>query len=163
MSTNSDYERSRLSREVGRTGTGGMATPSEPAERDAIQRTADKADELKDRVTDKADELKDRAGAAGQQATERVDAAMTATGERLNSIAQRVHESAPSGQAGEAAHKAAQALERSGEYLQRADPQMVRSDLERIIRDHPLETLAIGLGIGFLIGKSRSSRRSYHG
>jgi ElaB/YqjD/DUF883 family membrane-anchored ribosome-binding protein len=34
---------------------------------------------------------------------------------------------------------------------------MVRSDLERVIRDHPIEALLVGAGIGFLV--ARATRR----
>lgn len=152
--TNSDFDRTRT------TGTTGMAGTDD---RSTAQRATEKAGELKDRATEKAGELKERAAQASHQAGERIDSAMTATGERMSDLAQTVRERAPAGQAGDVAQNAARALERGGEYLQRADPNMVRSDLEQIIRDHPIEALAIGLGIGFLIGKSMNSRRNYYG
>jgi len=162
---------------TGTTGTTGMPGTTTTGSQDRMQQAAnkadelkdkalDKADELKDKALDKADELKDRAAQAGQQANERIDSAMTATGERLTDLAQTVRERAPAGQAGDVAHNAARALERGGEYLQRADPTMVRNDLENMIREHPIEALAIGLGIGFLLGKSMSgsnNRRNYYG
>ena len=48
-------------------------------------------------------------------------------------------------------------LDRSGEYLQTADLQMVRSDLERVIREHPIESLLVGVGVGYLV--ARATRR----
>ena len=132
--SNSDYDYTRTTGTPGTTGTTGATGSGSTQQREA-----------------------------GQQATERVDSAMTATGERMTGLAQTLREKAPEGQAGEVAYNAARALERGGDYLQRADPTMVRSDLENVIRDHPIEALAISLGIGFLIGKSMSNRRSYYG
>jgi hypothetical protein len=68
-----------------------------------------------------------------------------------------VREKAPEGKAGEVAVKAADVLDRSGEYLQAANLQMVRSDLERVIREHPIESLLVGMGIGYML--ARATRR----
>jgi ElaB/YqjD/DUF883 family membrane-anchored ribosome-binding protein len=98
-----------------------------------------------------------KAAEVGDAAAGKVDSAMTATGEQFSTLAQTVREKAPEGKAGEVATMAADALERSGEYLQTADLQMVRSDLERVIRDHPIEALLVGAGIGYLV--ARATRR----
>lgn len=163
MTINNDFDRTRTTGTAGTPGTGGASMADKAT--DIKDKALDKATELKDTAADKAAELRDRASVAGQQASERIDSAMTATGERLTGLAQTVRERAPAGQAGDVAHNAARALEQSGDYLQRANPNMVRSDLENIIRDHPIEALAIGLGVGFLLGKSLSgnSRRNYYG
>jgi uncharacterized membrane-anchored protein YhcB (DUF1043 family) len=34
---------------------------------------------------------------------------------------------------------------------------MVRGDLERVIREHPIESLLVGVGIGYLV--ARATRR----
>jgi len=166
-----DFDTTRTTGTTGMSGTTGAGMPGTGATgttgaQDRMHQAQEKAGELKDMATEKAGELKERAAQAGHQATERIDSAMTATGERLTDLAQTVRERAPAGQAGDVAHNAARALERGGDYLQRADPTMVRSDLENVIRDHPIEALAIGLGIGFLLGKAMSSnnnRRNYYG
>ncbi|NTU85997.1 MAG: hypothetical protein HGA45_42840 [Chloroflexales bacterium] len=169
MTTNRDFDRTNINRETGGGSTSGRVDPTSAGERAAAQagelkdRAAAQAGELKDHAAAQADELKGRAAEAGQQAAERIDSAMSATGEGMRNLAQTLRQNTPGGQTGEVAQTAARALERSGAYLERADPQMVRSDLEQIIRDHPIETLVIGLGIGFLLGKSRSSRRGYYG
>jgi vacuolar-type H+-ATPase subunit H len=103
------------------------------------------------------DDARAKAAEVGDAAAGKVDSAMTATGEQMSTLAQTVREKAPEGKAGEVAYKAADALERGGEYLQTADLQMVRSDLERIIRDHPIEALLVGVGVGYLV--ARATRR----
>ncbi len=170
MTINNEFDRTRTGGMPGTSGTTGAddrSTAQRAAEKagEVKDRAVEKATDLKDRAVDTAGDIKDKAAVAGQQASERIDSAMTATGERLSGLAQTVRQNAPAGQVGDVAHNAARALEQSGEYLQRADPNMVRSDLENVIRDHPIEALAIGLGIGFLLGKSMSSnsRRNYYG
>lgn len=137
------------------------------------KQATDKAGELAQNAVDKvkqaADDLRSKdpseivgdarakAAEVGDTAAQKVDSAMTATGQQFTSLAQTVREKAPEGKAGEVATKAADALERSGEYLQTADLQMVRSDLERVIREHPIEALLVGVGIGYLV--ARATRR----
>jgi len=103
------------------------------------------------------DDARAKAAEVGDAAATKVDSAMTATGEQMSTLAQTVRENAPEGKAGEVASKAADALDRGGEYLQTADLQMVRGDLERVIREHPIESLLVGVGIGYLV--ARATRR----
>lgn len=116
------------------------------------------ASEIASDVKDKASELgaqaKDKAGELGAQAADKADAAMTATGERMESLAQTVRDKAPEGKVGEMATSAANALERGGNYLQQADLTDVRGDLESFIRRRPVESLLVGLGVGFLLARA---------
>lgn len=101
------------------------------------------------------DDVKQRAADASGAASDRIDSAMTSTGEQFQNIAQRVRENAPtSGTMGNVATSAADALERSGSYLKQADVNQVRGDLESIIRQRPIESLLVGLGIGYLLARS---------
>lgn len=129
---------------------------------DVASQVSEKATQVKDKVTEAAAPVLDKVTEASGQAGERINDAMTSTGEQMTNLAQQVRERAPSsGQAGEVAAAAATALERSGDYLQRADLQTVRYDLEGMIRQHPIEALAIGVGLGFLLGRSMNRRNYY--
>jgi Tfp pilus assembly protein PilF len=76
----------------------------------------------------------------------------------MTDVAQTIREKAPiSGPVADAANTAATTLERAGTYLQEQDLADMRADLEGIIRRHPIESLLIGLGIGYLL--ARSTRR----
>jgi ElaB/YqjD/DUF883 family membrane-anchored ribosome-binding protein len=129
---------------------------------DLAQNTVDKVKQTASDLRSKdpseiVSDARQKAAEVGDVAASKVDSAMTATGEQISTLAQTVREKAPEGKAGEVATKAADALERSGEYLQTADLQMVRSDLERVIREHPIEALLVGAGIGYLL--ARATRR----
>ena len=54
----------------------------------------------------------------------------------------------------EAADTAADTLERAGAYLREQDLTSIRADLEGLIRRHPLESLLVGLGVGYLLARS---------
>jgi phage I-like protein len=130
----------------------------------------DKAAELKDKasgmstsdvvdtVKEKASDLGDRAQVAGAQAAAKADDAMTATGGQMHTIAQTIREKVPAeGRVGEVAQQAADVLDRSGTYLQESNLNDVRGDLEQMIRRYPVQSLLVGLGVGYLL--ARATRR----
>jgi hypothetical protein len=140
--------------------------PNRPTTSGATQRefdqTAEKAHDTIDRTTDAAhsavDSVADKAQQVGAQAVDKVDAATTDVGAKMTEAAQTIREKAPmSGPVADAASTAATTLERAGTYLQQQDLADMRADLEGIIRRHPIESLLIGLGIGYLL--ARSTRR----
>jgi ElaB/YqjD/DUF883 family membrane-anchored ribosome-binding protein len=101
----------------------------------------------------KVDEAKARARHAGAQSHAKADSTMTSTGERMEHAAHEVRERSPEGQAGRVAGRAADTMEQGGRYLQDSSPNDVRHDLEYMIRKHPVESLLVGAGIGFLFAR----------
>lgn len=137
----------------------GTRTPQEIADdaRNAASAAADDArgtlDDARAKVEDLAGKAKDKASEVGSQAADKLDSAMTSAGTQMDNLAQKVIEKAPEGPLGDAAINAAGALERGGRYLQQADVESIRGDLEGIIRRRPIESLAVGLGLGFIIAR----------
>lgn len=114
---------------------------------DMARQATDKAKDITENITDKASEI-------GDQASVKADAAMSATGAKMETLAQTVRENAPAGKVGDFATTAANALERGGNYLQASDLSDVQGDLEQIIRRRPVESLLVGLGVGFLLARA---------
>jgi len=114
--------------------------------------------ELASTAKDKAAEFgataRDKAGEFGSTANERADSAMSAAGQRMEDFATTLRERAPEGRVGEFAVGAADALKRGGDYLESADLNMVRGDMEDLIRRYPVHSLAIGFGLGFLLARA---------
>lgn len=142
------------------------ADQAEASGSNVLHKASDKVREVAQELRSKdigavASDVRERASEVGTQAAERVDTAMSATGERMTDFAQTLREHAPQGKAGDIAQSTADVLERSGSYLQHADLNVVRNDLERLIRQHPIESLLVGAGIGFLL--ARATRRSRYG
>jgi ElaB/YqjD/DUF883 family membrane-anchored ribosome-binding protein len=127
------------------------------------ERIAEKAEQVKDKAAETVEQVKDKAAEVGHEAAARVDSAMTSTGDKMTDAARMLREKAPSGQAGDVAQGAARALERGGEYLRSNDVEGVRSDLETLVREHPIQALAIGFGVGFMVARSMRPRRGYYG
>ncbi len=121
----------------------------------AVDTVSDKAQQVASTVKDTAQDLKDKAQDLGQQAAERADATTTTVGEKMSDVAQTIRERAPStGTLGNVADTAATTLDRAGTYLQQQDLSDMRADLEDIIRRHPIESLLVGLGVGYLLARS---------
>jgi len=133
---------------------------------DAVDRATDKAHTTVDSVADKAQQVAgkaqdlgaqvaDKAQDLGAQAVDRADAATTTVGGKMTDVAQTIRDNAPtSGPIANAADTTADALERAGSYLQAQDLTDIRSDLEGIIRRYPVESLLVGLGLGYLLARS---------
>jgi ABC-type transporter Mla subunit MlaD len=140
---------------------------SDSATERELERTADKAHDAVDAARDKAADLADQAQKVsaqvadqaqkvGAQVADKADAATTTVGEKMTDVAQTIRDKAPtSGPVADAADTAAETLERAGTYLREQDLSGIRADLEGIIRRHPIESLLIGLGVGYLLARSR--------
>jgi len=141
--------------------TADTSSPVEKAQ-DKAQQVAsniqDKAQDVKDKAQQVAGDVKDKAQQVSGQAVDRADAATTTVGAKMTDAAQTLRERAPvEGPMADAAEKTADTLERAGTYLQQQDLAGMKADLESLIRRHPMESLLVGLGIGYLL--ARSTRR----
>ncbi len=124
-----------------------------------MHQAADKAREIADNLRSKdageiAHEARARASEVATAAADKAEQAMTATGERMSTLAQTVREKAPEGPIGDLAMNTASALEQGGTYLRESNLSDVRSDLEVMIRHHPIESMLVGLGVGYLLARS---------
>jgi uncharacterized protein YjbJ (UPF0337 family) len=82
--------------------------------------------------------------------------ATAAVGEKIGSLADVIREKAPhEGAVGTAATTVAEKLDVAGSYLQKKSLEHIGGDLSGLIRRHPVPSLLIGLGIGYLLGRTR--------
>ena len=123
-----------------------------------IDAARDKAANLADQAQQAGAQVADKAQQVGTQVADKADAATTTVGEKLTDVAQTIRHNAPaSGPVADAADTAAETLQRAGTYLREQDLAGIRGDLEGLIRRHPIESLLVGLGVGYLL--ARSTRR----
>lgn len=133
-----------------------------------IDRQVDKAEKKIDDAADKAKQVatdlkqasrdaQHKAEAVASDVNQKADETLTTAGEKMEDLASVVREKAPDGKLGEMAATTADKLEEGGRYLQDADLDRIRTDLERVIRERPIESLLVGLGLGYLF--ARASRR----
>lgn len=90
----------------------------------------------------------------GEEAATRVSQAASSMGGRIRSAAESVRETTSAeGPVAHAANSVADKLDRIGGYLEEQDLAGVRDDVEGIIRRYPVETLLVGLGMGYLLAR----------
>lgn len=112
-------------------------------------------DAMRDKAQETVDNIKDRAQEVSSQVADKADSATTRIGTKMTDAAQTIRERAPSsGPVSEVADTAAQTMERAGTYLQEQDLAGMRADLEGVIRQHPIESLLVGFGVGYLLARS---------
>lgn len=99
-------------------------------------------------------------GGAAARAQERIALRMRQAAERLGSAAERIEEIAderltdgPLERAGRLAHSVAGSMDSVAGYLREGDVERVRRDLERRVRERPLQSLLLGVAAGWVAGK----------
>lgn len=103
-------------------------------------------------------DAKAKAQELGTAAAEKVGGATKAVGEKMSSLAGSLRESAPQeGTMGSAAQTVANQLDNAGSYLQDNTFDNMARDVTGLIRRYPMQSLLVGLGIGYLF--SRRSER----
>lgn len=128
----------------------------DPEVRDQVKRTAKAAQH------EAGDMVREKAGQLGERAETRINEGMQQAADRLETAAERLDrlaeeridgESGARARAGDLAHSAADTMESVARYLRENDAQGLRSDLERQVRDKPVQTLLVGVAAGWVAGK----------
>ena len=88
----------------------------------------------------------------GATAAKKANEAAPVIGERMKSLANVIREKAPrEGKIGTTATKVAGGLESASNYLQEKKFDHLGEDFRGLVRRYPLQSLLIGLGLGFLL------------
>jgi len=135
---------------------------------------AEKADTAVSSISDK---VQDAVGDMGEKATSaassvihsaqdaatfvgnKADDGLHAVGAGLKSFGDTVRHSAPrSGMAKDSMGAVADTLENTGKFLEEEGFSGIAAELTSMIKRNPVPSLFVGIGIGFLIGRSLSSR-----
>lgn len=122
----------------------------------------DKAGELKEKAGEKAAELKEKAsetmhqlsGKAHEMASdlhEKTDRSLHSLGEKMTRVAGTAREKGLT--------TVADRLESGGQFLTENGVNELSEKATGLIRQHPVESMVVGLGIGILLGSLLSARR----
>jgi hypothetical protein len=135
-----------------------------------VQETASSlADKAKDAASAVADKTKEMASSAAHSVSDtasnlghKADDAVGSVGTGMKNLAGTVREKAPhEGMLGTAASRAAGALESGGRYIEEEKLSGMAGDFTGMLKENPILTLCIGVGIGFLLAQMiPSGRRS---
>jgi ElaB/YqjD/DUF883 family membrane-anchored ribosome-binding protein len=151
-------------------GTGGTGTSDASFSRDSSTDAAGLADRAKsaastagEKLSDVGSTVRDRAGSLKQTLAN----ALESGAERLRSQGagggQIAGSSATGGSStmvgegnrlGEATNQLAGGLQASADWLRDADLDGLRTGVERQVKEHPGRTLAVAVGVGYLLGKA---------
>jgi len=112
------------------------------------------AEDAASRLFETVDRTKDQAQELGSSVSAKAQHATTAAGQTLQSLAGTIRDRAPQeGSVGTAAATAAEKLERAGTYLRERGIDGAVDDLTILIRRYPVQSLIIGVGIGYLLAR----------
>lgn len=155
------------------TGFGHMekSSPTDAGSRgsDLASRVGEKAEELTaaagqkaSSVAEKAKEMardaSNKAGDLAKNVGHKADEAVSSVGGQMKTLAGTIREKAPhEGVLGSTASAVANTLDSSGAYLQEHDLRAMGDDMTNLIRRYPIQSLLVGIGLGFLIAKATRS------
>jgi hypothetical protein len=149
-------------------GTGGTFEKAKDAASGAAEKAREAASNVAERAKDVAagatEKAKEAASSAYQSAGQalsdighRAESATASLGSSMRSLAGNIRENAPhQGMLGTASSTVAESLESGGRYLQEEGLQGMGEDLTALIRRNPIPAILIGVGIGFLLGRTTS-------
>jgi ElaB/YqjD/DUF883 family membrane-anchored ribosome-binding protein len=87
-------------------------------------------------------------------------------GHRVREFAGKVREGSPHEKVRATTNQVADTLENAGTYLEDKSFQGMIDDVAGVIRKYPMQSLLIGIGIGFLLSRKKTGKhpaeRSYH-
>jgi hypothetical protein len=139
-------------------------SPSDLASRGAekAQELAAAAGQKASAVAEKAKETaKDAANKAGEMAKNvghKAEDAVSSVGGQMKTLAGTIREKAPhEGIVGSTASAVASTLDSSGAYLQEHNLSGMAEDMTDLIRRYPIQSLLVGIGVGFLLAKATRS------
>jgi hypothetical protein len=127
--------------------------------KEAASTTAGKAQEMASNLGQKAQSAAANIGHRAQDMAsnlgERAEDTKAAVGDQMKSLAGTIREKAPrEGFTGQAASAVAQGLEQGGTYLQQHGFSDMAEDMANLVRRYPLQSVLIGIGIGFLLSRT---------
>jgi uncharacterized protein YjbJ (UPF0337 family) len=130
--------------------------------KDAASSVADKAKETAHNVADAARDAASHAGQAISSAAGNVGRTAenwtSTAGHKVESLGDTVRHQGPnSGMLGKATEGLAEGLESVGGYMSDKNLSGMMGDVTNLIKRNPIPALLLGLGIGYLLGKSLRS------
>jgi uncharacterized protein YjbJ (UPF0337 family) len=113
---------------------------------------------IQQKVGNLAEDTKTKVQELNTRASEGLNEAKAAVGKKIGSLAETIRRNVPQeGSVGSTTHSVANSLSAAGSYLEEHTFEDFSKDMTSIIRRYPLQSLLVGVGIGYLM--SRGSER----
>jgi len=119
--------------------------------KDVVQQAGDKA---KDAASSVGDMVSSAASSVGKTA----DKWTSSAGSGMKSLGDTIEEKGPhGGMLGSASHAVASTLAEGGKYLEQEGLSGMMDDVTNLIRRNPMPAILVGIGLGYLIGRTLGS------
>jgi hypothetical protein len=159
MASNNPQQHLNKAKDEVKAAAGEVRRDAQNAAGEFADRAKDTATGVMDRAKDMAstavDKVKDAASTVGQRAEE----GLGAVGSGMGSLAGTIREHTPdSGVLHSVGTRVAEGLETGGRYIREEGFKGMADDLTDLIRRNPIPALLVGVGLGFILARSTSSR-----
>jgi len=125
---------------------------------DVSHKAQDVASDVAQKAKGFASDAAHKAQETASTAVEKTNEGLATVGQKMSSLAGTIREGAPHNRLGPIAETVADNLQAGGQYLQGHNLDAMGKDVTEVIRQHPLPSVFIGLGIGCLLGMALSRR-----
>ncbi|MBC7854635.1 MAG: hypothetical protein IAF94_14480 [Pirellulaceae bacterium] len=134
------------------SGHGQAGQRNESSKPTSVGKTVEKDDSLASSAMHSAEE-------AASYVSKKADDGLHAVGSGLKSFGDNVRNVAPrSGIAKDGLSAVANTLQNTGKYLEEEGLSGIAEDMIKVVKRNPIPAMFIGMGIGFLLGRTLSSR-----
>ncbi len=115
----------------------------------------DAASKVGDMAKDAASKVSDMASSAASSAGKSADKWTSAAGTGVKHLGETLKEKGPhDGMLGDATRAVADTIQQGGRYIEQEGLSGMADDVTELIRRNPLPAVLVGIGIGFLIGRT---------
>lgn len=133
-----------------------------PKHQDRGHETTQKPGDMASNVADKAKNMASAAAGQAQnvmnRASDMASDTVASVGGQMRTLANTIRENVPQeGMVGSAAAAVANTLESGVDYLEGQSLSDIGEDLSGVIRNYPLASVMVGVGFGFLLGRTLRS------
>jgi len=107
------------------------------------------------RISETAEVARNKAEHVASATAARAREMTASVGHKVRELAGRIRQRPPHESARNATEKVADQLDRAGTYLEEKSFEGIAEDLTGIIRRYPIQSVLIGVGVGFLLSRRR--------
>lgn len=141
------------------TFSGGVGTAVKDKAKELASSAGELAEQAKEKVQDWAGTATTQAKDLASAAVNKVSGARSSVGEGIESLADKIRDKGPhEGMLGTATSGVADTMHSAGAYLRDHDFSEMGKDVTNVIRRYPVQSLLIGIGLGFLLARATRSQ-----
>lgn len=130
-----------------------VRTPTGDGAGDAGRAASERTEEVTSKAGEMVDQVKSMGGDAANRAKDAAESGRESTADALDRAATTMKDRAGDGMTGAAMEKAAGGVEAAAGYLKEHETGEIWDDLERYIREHPMQAVAAAVATGIVVGR----------